>query len=69
MKIKNILFLIIFFLPLLSLAQGKYVVNNKKGVDKINFKLLNNVIIIPVEVNGVQLSFLLDSGVSKPNCI
>ena len=53
-------------MSLLSVAQGKYIVNNKKGVDKISFKLLNNVIVIPVEVNGVALSFLLDSGVSKP---
>jgi hypothetical protein len=34
--------------------------------DKINFKLINNLIIIPVEINGVELSFLLDTGVSKP---
>jgi hypothetical protein len=64
MKIKITLFFL--FLSLLSVAQGKYIVNNKKGVDKISFKLLNNVIVIPVEVNGVALSFLLDSGVSKP---
>lgn len=34
--------------------------------DKIKFQLIDNLIIIPVEVNGVKLSFLLDSGVSKP---
>ncbi|WP_299778309.1 PDZ domain-containing protein [uncultured Formosa sp.] len=38
----------------------------KKKFDKINFKLINNLIIIPVEVNGVALSFILDTGVSKP---
>lgn len=64
MKI-NFLF-IFLYLPILCFTQGKYVVNNKKGVDKINFNLLNNVIVIPVEVNGVELSFLLDSGVTKP---
>ena len=41
--------------------------NNFLSVKKApNFKLINNLIIIPVEVNGVTLSFLLDTGVSKP---
>ncbi|WP_299227205.1 aspartyl protease family protein [uncultured Psychroserpens sp.] len=34
--------------------------------DRIHFKLIGNLIILPVEVNGVKLSFVLDSGVSKP---
>ena len=33
---------------------------------RIKFQLIDNLIIIPVEVNGVQLSFLLDSGVGRP---
>lgn len=37
-----------------------------KKAEKINFQLLNNLIIIPLEVNGVALSFVLDSGVNKP---
>ncbi len=32
----------------------------------VRFKLINNLIIIPVEINGVEMSFLLDSGVNKP---
>ncbi|MCH2194435.1 PDZ domain-containing protein [Kordia sp.] len=32
----------------------------------VGFKLINNLIIIPVEINGVEMSFLLDSGVNKP---
>lgn len=39
---------------------------NNSSSDKIPFQLLNNLIIIPVEVNNVELSFILDSGVSKP---
>ena len=35
-------------------------------VQKVNFQLINNLIIIPLEVNGAKLSFILDSGVSKP---
>ncbi|WP_161554458.1 PDZ domain-containing protein [Sinomicrobium soli] len=32
----------------------------------VKFSLVNNLVIIPVEVNGVELSFILDSGVNKP---
>lgn len=34
--------------------------------EKVKFQLINNVIIIPLEVNGSKLSFILDSGVSTP---
>ena len=33
---------------------------------KVKFKLINNLIIMPLEVNGTELSFILDSGVGKP---
>jgi hypothetical protein len=32
--------------------------------DKISFELVNNLVIIPVEINGAKLSFLLDTGVN-----
>ncbi len=57
------LFLLSFCLS--SLAQGKFVLQRSTR-DKINFKLIHNLIVIPVEINGVVLSFLLDTGVSKP---
>ncbi|MFV9551998.1 aspartyl protease family protein [Algibacter sp. PT7-4] len=47
-------------------SQGKFIIQNKKQSDKIKFKLINNLIVFPVEINGVTLSFLLDTGVSKP---
>jgi len=50
----------------LGYSQGQFIVNNKKGVEKIKFNLVNNLIIIPLEINGVPLSFLVDTGVSKP---
>ncbi len=34
--------------------------------EKVKFQLINNLIIVPIEVNGTELSFLLDSGVSSP---
>lgn len=61
-------FLIIFLLFVgnhLVISQGKFVMNYE-DYSKIGFKLINNLIVIPVEVNGVQLSFILDTGVSKP---
>ena len=63
--IKKLLFVFLFvFLSGSSFAQGKFVLQ-KGSSDKINFKLINNLIVFPVEINGVELSFLLDTGVSK----
>ncbi len=64
--LKRIPFLILLMCSaVLSYAQGSFNLMNTDR-DKIKFELINNLIVIPVEVNGVQLSFLLDSGVSKP---
>lgn len=57
--------LILIFTISLSFSQGSFNLMNRDS-DKIKFKLINNLIVIPVAVNGVELSFLLDSGVSKP---
>jgi hypothetical protein len=32
---------------------------------KIPFQLINNLVFIPINVNGVELTFLLDSGVKE----
>lgn len=58
--------MLFFCLSNLGYSQGKFVIQNKKKSDKLRFKLINNLIVIPVEINGVELSFLLDTGVSKP---
>ncbi len=34
--------------------------------ERVRFELINNLIIVPIEINGAKLSFVLDSGVSKP---
>jgi len=49
-----------------SNAQTKFGITQNQKSTTIPFKLVNNLIIIPVEVNGIELSFLLDTGVSKP---
>lgn len=36
-----------------------------KTKDRVSFELINNLILIPVEVNGIKLSFLLDSGAAN----
>ncbi len=48
-----------------SFSQGDFNISSKSS-DKIRFKLVGNLIIIPVQLNGVDLSFVLDTGVSKP---
>ncbi|MFD1063221.1 aspartyl protease family protein [Winogradskyella litorisediminis] len=39
---------------------------SKNKSSKIKFQLINNIIVMPVQLNGVELSFVLDTGVSKP---
>lgn len=56
---------LLFCLNGFAFYQGKFTIQNKKKSDKIHFQLINNLIIIPIEVNGIKLSFILDTGVSK----
>ena len=36
-----------------------------KNKQQVTFKLINNLIVIPLEINGKELSFILDTGVNK----
>lgn len=45
-------------------AQNNFEIKNSKKV-VIPFKLINNLIFIPITVNGVELTFLLDTGVAE----
>ena len=47
-------------------AQQYLLPSGKERTDRIRFELINNLVIIPMEVNGASLNFILDSGVSKP---
>ncbi len=58
---------LVFFL---LVTMGLFSQNNfklPKGVkhDKIKFELANNLIVLPVVINDVQMSFILDSGVTS----
>lgn len=46
-------------------AQSTFEFVSKKKTAKIPFKLVSNLIVIPVKVNGTELSFLLDTGVKE----
>jgi hypothetical protein len=57
------IFYLLFFLPNLLLAQQGFTIQNQRQKTTLDFKWINNLIIIPVEMNGVKLNFVLDSGV------
>ncbi|WP_434037690.1 aspartyl protease family protein [Formosa sp. 4Alg 33] len=65
---KNLRFFLVFLfcVPFIGISQTKFKLQNNKKSDKVRFKLINNLVVIPVQINGVDLSFILDTGVSKP---
>lgn len=66
-RLYNILKIVVLllFLPGPLLAQ-QYLLPEGQDSDRIKFELINNLVIIPLEINGTELTFILDSGVSKP---
>lgn len=58
-------FLIILFFGQLCFAQSGFNIPNDERKITIPFQLINNLIFIPVEINGVPLTFLLDTGVGQ----
>jgi len=59
-----VFFLTFVFTATYSQSGFNFFGNNQK-VASVQFKLINNLIVIPIEVNGQKLSFILDSGVDK----
>lgn len=60
---KTYLFLCFIFCILINAQDGFVLKDNDKTV--IKFKLLNNLIFVPMTVNGVELNFMLDSGLAE----
>ena len=59
------LFIFSFGVQFTLSAQEGFTFPNGKKKDRIPFELVNNLAVIPVEVNGKKLSFLLDTGVNN----
>ncbi len=64
---RHILFLVVFTLfgPTFLWSQTGFTLPKDSKGGKIKFELVNNLILLPVEVNNVKLSFVLDTGVSS----
>ncbi|MDT0608414.1 aspartyl protease family protein [Croceitalea rosinachiae] len=57
---------LVFFCFSISGFGQRFHISNKKKYEKIKFELVNNLMVVPVELNGTKLSFILDTGVSSP---
>lgn len=65
-RIFTLFIIAIFTFSLNFKAQNSFRFKNQsKNHESIRFKLINNLIVIPIELNGKELSFILDSGVSR----
>ena len=64
MRLKQLLLLFLLF-SVYGFSQSEFQINNSKNKVVIPFKLINNLIFIPVRVNGEELTFLLDTGVEQ----
>lgn len=62
-------FYILFLLFHLGLFRqevlAQFVIDGEKKKDVISFDLVNNLVVVPITLNGVELSFLLDTGVNN----
>lgn len=63
LNIKYLLILSIFTHCIFASAQNSFRINDGKGKFTVPFELVNNLVIVPIEINGLELSFLLDTGV------
>lgn len=57
--------LLLVFIGSFATAQNGFQLPESVNRDKIAFELVNNLVIVPVEINGTELSFLLDTGVNS----
>ncbi len=59
------LIIVSLFFSFEAISQTGFYFNGVKHTEQIRFKLINNLIVIPIEINGKELSFILDTGVNK----
>lgn len=61
---KTVIFsIILLFIGTDSISQGGFKFEKAAKKQSVSFKLLNNLIVFPIEINGTPLNFILDSGV------
>lgn len=63
MRLKQLILLLFF--PIYCLSQSGFTIENPRGRVAIPFKYINNLVFIPITVNGEELTFLLDTGVEQ----
>ena len=63
MRFKLLFLFLLFSITTFGQSEFQFTDNQKKVV--IPFKLINNLIFIPIKVNGEDLTFLLDTGVEE----
>ena len=61
---KTLLFISLFFITFLQ-SQSKFQFLRNSEKEEVEFKLINNLIVFPLSINGKELSFILDTGVRK----
>lgn len=62
---KLLFFSFFFYFSVPLFAQSGFLLQSNKKRDRIPFKLVNNLPIVEVEINGTLLSFILDTGVKS----
>lgn len=60
-----LIFLSIFWFIKIDAQEGFQFANRNKKKVSVKFKLINNLIVLPLKVNEKKVSFILDSGVTK----
>lgn len=63
MRLKQLFFFLFF--SICGFSQSEFQINNPKNRVVIPFEFINNLIFIPVVINGEELTFLLDTGVEQ----
>ena len=56
---------LVFGVQFTVIGQDGFRLPKGKKKDRISFKLVNNLTVVPVQINGKELSFLLDTGVNS----
>ncbi|MFX0557323.1 aspartyl protease family protein [Maribacter sp. CXY002] len=65
LKFRHIILLLLLTSSFIGRSQG-FTISEDQKFQKVKFELINNLMVIPIEVNGTELSFVMDSGVGTP---